>query len=314
MKVLLCGQWDAAEQALWLQALQSALPEVTWLDLPGARREPEAIEAAVVANPMPGSLQGLPNLRFIQSLWAGVDRLLADASVPPHIPLARMVDPAMTAAMVESALWATLALHRGFFTYGQQQAQSLWKQLPQKSASDMRVLVLGYGEMGRGVAQALAAQGYAVQAWRRSADEAVDSGVSVCGGKSALWQLLPRAHIVMNLLPLHDATRGLLNEHFFAAMSPGASVVNFGRGAHVVDEALLAALDSGHIGHAVLDVFQQEPLPAEHRYWQHPRVTLLPHAAALTDARSAAGVVAANLDLVMRGGMAAHLVSRRAGY
>jgi len=122
MKLLLCGDFDAAERARWQQALAAALPEAQWLDLAAARAQPDAVQAAVVANPPPGSLQGLPALRLIQSLWAGVDRLLADPTLPAGVPVARMVDPAMTAAMAETALWATLALHRGFFAYARRQA------------------------------------------------------------------------------------------------------------------------------------------------------------------------------------------------
>ena len=113
MKVLLCGDFDAGEEALWRRALCAAMPEAAWLDRAAARAVPTEVQAAVVANPPPGGLQGLPQLRLIQSLWAGVDRLLTDPTLPPGVPIARMVDPAMSAAMAETALWAVLALHRG---------------------------------------------------------------------------------------------------------------------------------------------------------------------------------------------------------
>ena len=304
MKLLLCGELDAAEFASWQTALTDAtkvaLPEAIWLSLADARRAPETVQAAVVANPPPGSLQGLPKLRLIQSLWAGVDRLLADPALPADVPVARMVDPAMNTAMAEAALWAVLSLHRGFFDYAQQQRAGLWRQHAQRRACDVQVLVLGQGQMGQAVATRLAQQGYVVQTWRR--DGAV------------LAPLLAQAGIVINLLPLTADTRGLLNAGFFAAMAAQSCLVNLARGAHVVDADLLAALDSGHLRHAVLDVFHTEPLPAGHAFWQHPQVVLLPHAAALTDPRSAARVVASNLRALCNGQPLQHLVDRQRGY
>ena len=132
MKVLLCGDFDADERGQWLQALSAAMPEAQWLDLEAARQQPTQVQAAVVANPLPGSLQGLPALGFIQSLWAGVDRLLADPTVPAQLPVARMVDPAMNAAMAQTALWAVLSLHRGYFAYARRQREGVWLAHAQK--------------------------------------------------------------------------------------------------------------------------------------------------------------------------------------
>jgi glyoxylate/hydroxypyruvate reductase A len=133
-------------------------------------------------------------------------------------------------------------------------------------------------------------------------------------GDGALAQRLAGRELVVNLLPLTPDTRGLLDARAFAALPRGAALVNLARGAHVVDAELLAALDSGHLAHAVLDVFHTEPLPAAHPFWAHPRVTVLPHAAAATDARSAAAVVATNLRALASGRPIAHLVDRSRGY
>ena len=300
MKVLLCGDFDAGEHGDWLAALSHALPEAQWLEPDEAREAGAAVHAAVVANPPPGSLQGLPGLRLIQSLWAGVDRLLDDPTLPPGVPVARMVDPAMTAAMAETALWAVLALHRGFFAYARRQRQAVWQPHLQRRADEVPVLVLGQGQMGQAATARIAQQGYPVRGWRRSGE--------------SLFDALAQAQIVINLLPLTPATRGLLNADFFAALPAKASLVNLGRGAHVVDADLLAALDSGHLRHAVLDVFHTEPLPASHPYWGHPRVTVLPHAAAMTDLRSAAAVAVANLRALRDGLPLAHRVDRQRGF
>jgi glyoxylate/hydroxypyruvate reductase A len=307
MKVLLCGDFDGPARASWLTALQQALPEVQWLDLAQARDAHNAsqVQAAVVANPPSGSLQGLPNLRLIQSLWAGVDRLLADATLPAGVPVARMVDPAMNAAMAQTALWAVLSLHRGYFAYARQQQLKQWHVHPQRRADEVTVRVLGQGQMGQAVTQRLLQMGYAVQGFSRSAGQ-------------PLLPFLADCQILVNLLPLTEPTRGVLDARCFAAMPPGASVVNLARGAHLVEADLLAALDRGHLQHAVLDVFQTEPLPNEHPFWSHPQITVLPHAAAMTDERSAAQVVAQNLRLLTQSGDAMpaylHLVDRSLGY
>ena len=317
-QVLLTGRIDADERAAWLAALRVAAPDCTWWSDDDGEVPREAIAAAVVANPAPGSLQGLPRLRLVQSLWAGVDKLLADATLPPQVPLARMVDPAMNSAMAETALWAVLSLQRGFFDYAAQQRARAWRQQAQFRADEVSVLVLGLGQMGAAVATRLAAQGYRVSAWRAThSDRPVPAVVAVHAvhaGDDALAALLPEANIVVNLLPLTPSTRGLLDARFFAALPRGASLVNLARGAQVVDDDLLAALDSGYLYRAVLDAFDPEPLPLDHRYWQHPAVTVLPHVAALTDVRSAAQVVVANLRALREGTALLHLVDRARGY
>jgi glyoxylate/hydroxypyruvate reductase A len=300
LTVLFAGRFESAEREAWWEALRAAAPQVVWRreDAPFDRH---AIDAAVVANPEPGLLASLPRVRLIQSLWAGVDRLLADATLPAGVPLARMVDPAMSTAMAETALWAVLGLHRRYFDYQAQQGARAWRQLPQRRADEVAVCVLGAGAMGSAVAARLAGQGYRVSTWR-----ARDGG--------PLAAALREAEIVINLLPLTAATRGLLDARAFGAMPRGASLVNLARGAHVVDADLLAALDAEQLRRAVLDVFASEPLPPEHPFWRHPKVTVLPHVAALTDERSAAAVVAGNLEALARGELLAHVVDRSRGY
>lgn len=312
MNLLLAGTWDdEAERDGWVAALRAALPAHTLLlsrdDAKGA------IDAAIVANPPPGSLQGLPSLRLIQSLWAGVDRLLDDPTLPAGVPVARMVDPAMNAAMAETALWAVLSLHRGFFRYAMQQRERRWHVLPQARADEVDVLLLGLGQMGRTAARRLVGQGYRVAAWTRSA-AAPEPGVRLHAGAAALPAALAESAIVVNLLPLTPETRGLLDGTFFAQLPAGASIVNLARGAHVVEADLLQALDHGRLAHAVLDVFGTEPLPPDHPFWTHARITVLPHAAAQTDLRSAAAVAAANIEALAAGRPIAHLVERGRGY
>jgi glyoxylate/hydroxypyruvate reductase len=310
--VLVAADFSTAEWAAWWPLLQAALPGEHLVRDP--RDGPaSAIEVALVANPPPGSLRDLPGLGFIQSLWAGVDRLLADASVPAQVPLARMVDPAMNATMAQTALWAVLSLHRDFFGYAVQQRASVWRPRALLRADEVVVAVLGLGQMGRATARRLADSGYRVLGWSRSAASA-EAGVQVHAGAGALTQVLAQSQIVVNLLPLTPETRGLFNTTTLDRMPRGASLVNLARGAHVVEADLLAALASGQLHHAVLDVFGSEPLPPGHAFWSHPSVTVLPHVAAPTDPRSAARIVAGNLRAWREGRPLHHLVDRGRGY
>ena len=313
MAILVAAEFNADEWAVWWPLLQAALPDERLV------RERDAvpaheIDAALVANPPPGSLRDLPGLRLIQSLWAGVDRLLADPTVPTHVPLARMVDPAMNEAMAQTALWAVLSLQRGFFGYAAQQRAGIGRQLPLRRADETRVAVLGLGQMGRAVARRLAQQGYPVCGWSRGAAPAIGIDIEVLSGMAALPQVLAQARIVVNLLPLTPETQGLFDAARFAQMPRGACLVNLARGAHVVEADLLAALASGQLRHAVLDVFAAEPLPGAHPFWSHPAVTVLPHVAAPTDPRSAAPIAARNVIAWRAGRPVEHLVDRARGY
>ena len=301
MTILVAAAFDADEWRTWWPLLEAALPaERLVRDL--SEGDPSEIDIALVANPPSGALRGLPALKLIQSLWAGVDSLLADASVPAQVPLARMVDPAMNRSMAETALWAVMSMQRGFFDYAKQQRAGEWRQHALRHADELSVAILGLGQMGSAVANVLTQHGYRVAGWRTR------------DGAEALPSVLASADIVINLLPLTPATRDLFSTATFARMRRGASLVNLARGAHVVDADLLAALASGQLAHAVLDVFHTEPLPPRHPFWAHPRVTVLPHVAAPTDPRRAAPIAAANV-LALRGGRPiAHLVSRERGY
>ncbi len=315
MKIAFDVRMEGAERDDWWRALTDALPDDDWIDprIDGTSCDRwRDAEIAVVANPPPGRLAACTRLRLIQSLWAGVDRLLTDTTLPAAVPVARMVDPAMNRAMAETAAWAVLSIHRHAFDYAAQQRQTTWRVLSQKRADEVTVLVLGLGQMGRTAALQLVALGYAVTGW--SARPRSLPGVVAMAGWAALPAALGAADVVVNLLPLTPDTRGLIDRTRIAQMRAGASFVNLARGAHVVEQDLLAALNAGRLAHAVLDVFETEPLPPTHVFWFHPRVTVWPHAAAQTDLRSAAAVVAANVEAVRRGQAPFHLVDRSRGY
>ncbi|HUG25976.1 2-hydroxyacid dehydrogenase [Piscinibacter sp.] len=311
MALLLATSLEDDELAQWAALLRAALPEETVVT-DRADCDPDRIDVAVISGPRRGALQGLPSLRFIQSTWAGVERLVNDPTIPAEVPLARMVDPAMSDAMAETALWAVLSLHRGYFDYADKQRAHQWAPHPQRRADEVSVAVLGLGQIGTAVAQRIAAQGYRVIGWSRR--ETRVPGVDTRHADTALPSVLTDADIVVNLLPLTPATRGFFDKHRFAQMRARASLVNLARGGHVVDADLLDALANGRLDRAVLDVFNAEPLPPEHVFWSHPKVTVLPHVAASTDPRSAAAIVAANVRRFREGREPLNLVDRSRGY
>jgi glyoxylate/hydroxypyruvate reductase A len=299
------------DPARWLEALRAALPGerlFAWPDV----GDPAAVDVALVARPPAGALAQFPNLKLIQSLWMGVDGLLADPTLPRQVPLARLVDPGMVAAMGETVLARVLDWHRHLYRYRAQQREAVWQPLPQFMTCDRSVGVLGLGELGRHVSAKLLEFEFKVYGWSRRAKRM--PGVECSAGAQGLDRLLAASGALVCLLPLTAATRGILNARNLALLPEGACVINVARGAHVVDRDLLAALDSGRLAHAYLDVFQVEPLPAGHPYWSHPRVTVTPHIAALTEPRTAVTRVVENLARVRRGEPPLDLVDPAAGY
>ena len=294
MALTFLSRLSKGAESRWLAALADSLPNEK-ISL-GADRD---ADIAIVANPPPGALAALPNLAFVQSAWAGVDGLLADPALPP-VPLARLVDPSLAAQMAEAAAAHVLALHRQAPAYAAQAAQGLWRQLDQPPARARRVGFLGYGELARASANLLQNIGFQVNAWSRSHGD--------------LPALLAQSDIVVNLLPLTAQTRGVLGAATFARMKRGAAIVNLARGAHLVEADLLAALADGTLSHAILDVFETEPLPPAHPFWRHPQITVLPHVAAITDPVSASAFIAANIARFRNGQPLQGLVNRQAGY
>ncbi|MBV8031187.1 MAG: glyoxylate/hydroxypyruvate reductase A [Betaproteobacteria bacterium] len=302
MKILFASQVEPAER--WLPLLRSSLPGDEFL-----LEAKSAIDVALIASPPPGTLERLKGAKLVQSLWMGVEKLLADPAYPRGVPLARLVDPGMVAAMTETVLYHVLDWHRRFYRYRENQAQGRWHRFRQYLASDHTVGILGLGELGTEAARKLRALGFNVAGWSRrpKSIEGVFSSTSIA-------EVLQRSDVVVCLLPLTDQTRGVLDKDRLALIKKGGGVINLARGPHVVVPDLLSALDSGHLAHAYLDVFDEEPLPAASPLWRHPGVTLTPHAAALTEPRTAVAKVVENIERVRRGEPALNLVDFAAGY
>jgi glyoxylate/hydroxypyruvate reductase len=302
MKILFASETEKAE--FWLPLLQHALPndEIVVGDN-------QKIDIALVATPPPDTFAPLRNLKLIQSLWMGVERLLADPQLPKGVPLARLIDPGMVAAMSETVLAHILDWHRHHYTYRAYQAQGKWHRHRQFLASDRTIGILGLGELGTHAVSRLLPLGFNVVGWSRRPKRL--EGVKTF---TDLHAMLETTDALVCLLPLTDKTRGILNKDVFSRMKPGGCVINVARGGHLVNEDLLAALDSGDLRHAYLDVFEQEPLPKDHAFWRHPGVTITPHAAALTEPRTSVAKIAENVERVRRGEAPLNLVDFEAGY
>lgn len=295
----------------WSAALKAEIPDLdmrVWPDTGDVRD----IDAALVWNHPPGELRRYPNLKLILSLGAGVNHILDDPDLPPGVPIARLVDPGLTAGMVEYTVLTVLRYHRQLPDYERLQRDGKWKKLGIPDTAARRVGILGLGEIGSACAKAVAALGFPVAGWSRTAKSI--PGIENFVGTAALEPFLARSDILVCVLPLTPETRGILNARTLAALPKGAFVINIARGGHVVDADLIAALDAGHIAGATLDVFVPEPLPPEHPFWRHPKVTMTPHVASLTNPRTAALPIAENLRRLRDGRPFRHLVDRRAGY
>jgi glyoxylate/hydroxypyruvate reductase len=302
LNLLFASKIEPAER--WLPLLERALPQDRFF------LEPRAdIDIALVAGPPAGTFGKLPRLKLVQSLWMGVEKLLEDPELPRHVPFARMVDPGMVAAMSETVLAHVLDWHRHFWTYRLWQRDKKWKRRRQFMAQDRTIGFLGLGELGTDAAGKLLALGFKVCGWSRR-----PKSIPGVHGSTDFDEILGMSDAIVCLLPLTAQTRGVLDAAAFARMPAGGCVINLARGGHLMVPDLLAALDSRHLAHAYLDVFDTEPLPAESPLWTHPGVTVTPHIAALTEPRTAVPSIVENIERVRRGETPLHLVDFAAGY
>ncbi|WP_210526224.1 2-hydroxyacid dehydrogenase [Rubellimicrobium arenae] len=246
----------------------------------------------------------------VLSLWAGVERIVSNPTL--RLPLARMVDDGLRHGMVEWVLGHVLRHHLGLDAHILHQ-DGVWRHEPPKLAQDRPVTILGLGELGLACAGALSAVGFPVTGWSRRPKEDPRL-IRTLAGLDQLQNSLEDAEIVVLLMPLTAETENLMDRRRLSWPAPGFVLLNPGRGALIDDDALLDALGSGQVGHATLDVFRTEPLPPDHPFWAHPRVTVTPHIAADTRVSTAARVIAENVRRGQAGEPLLYLVDRTAGY
>jgi glyoxylate/hydroxypyruvate reductase A len=274
--------------------------------------DPGKVDVALAWKAPHGVLATFPNLRLICSLGMGVDHLLQDPQLPRSVPIARLVDGNMVEQMSEYVLYGVLHFHRRFDVYAQYQREKRWEELPLPHTALRRVGIMGIGEIGSDIARKLAGLGFPVRGWSRSLREI--PGVECYAGERQLPEFLVGLDVLVSVLPLTQETSGIVNTGLLAQLAAGAYFINVARGGLVVEDDLLAALDSGQLGGALLDVTAIEPLPSASRLWTHPRVLLTPHIAGLTNPLTAVHPIADNIRRVAEGRPILHLVDPGRGY
>jgi len=271
------GQIESSERDQWIEAINASTELFTVTPIDNlVKTDKNNTEVAIVANPDPSQLDGLPQLKWLQSLWAGVDTLLA-SELKSNIKIVRLTDPQMAETMSEAVLAWCLYLHRKMPAYNELQKSREWRTLPLGSLKSI-------------------------------------DNVQTFAGEDGLQQILPLTDIAVILLPRTTNTENMFDASLLQQLPYGASLINFARGHLIVDDDLLNSLDSGQLDHAVLDVFRHEPLPEQHRFWDHTAITVLPHISAPTTIETAAKLAASNIDQYLLKGLIPDSVSRDRGY
>jgi glyoxylate/hydroxypyruvate reductase A len=301
---------DPARGAVWARLFAQQAPHYTfriWPDI----GDPADVRFLAAWQPPPDIAGLFPNLEVLFSVAAGIDQFDM-AALPSDLPIVRMIEPGIVNGMVEYVCWAVLGLHRDLPLYLRRQREQEWLALPVTPAARRRVGVLGRGLLGSAVLAKLRGFGFDCAGWSRSRHDI--QGVACYAGSAELPAFLARTDILICLLPLTAATQGMLNAELFAALPRGAGLVQVGRGLQLVESDLRQALDSGQIGHAILDVCDPEPLPPGHWMWGHPRLWLTPHIASMTQPESAVEVMLENLRRYEAGAAMVGQVDRARGY
>jgi len=271
------------------------------------------VEIALAWHPHADAFTHYPNLKAVCTIGAGADNVLACPSLPGHVHVVRVVDPAQAQMMAGFILWHVIWHQRRFATFRAQQQDRIWRRLDQRHARDMPVALLGYGQIGQRVAESLLGLGFPVLAWSRTAKTTAD-GVRNFHGADGLKAMLGETEVLVNLLPLTPETRGILNADLFSRMKQGGYLVHVGRGEHLMEGDLLAALEAGQLSGASLDVFATEPLPQDHVFWTHPQVVLTPHDACDVSAQALQQTLLRTAEAVAAGRPPPHAVDRLRGY
>jgi glyoxylate/hydroxypyruvate reductase len=301
----------------WIASFARRLPHLAVAAL-GDEVERDRVRYVAAWKHPHGALSNLPALDVIFSLGAGVDHLLADTVLPPGVPVARVVDPDLTARMSEWVLLHVLRYHRQADRYRRQQAESHWADDPhQPAARAVRVGVMGLGVLGADAATKLRLVGFDVAGWSRSSRNV--PGVACFAGTGELGAFLGRTDILVVLLPLTPDTEGLLDASLFRQLARngrlgGPILINAGRGGLQRETDILRCLDDGTLKAATLDVFEREPLDRASPLWRHPAVTITPHNAALSDPEAIADLIAGQILALERGGPLQHVVDRGKAY
>jgi glyoxylate/hydroxypyruvate reductase A len=263
-------------------------------------------------NHPPGEFKKYKNLKCIASLGAGVDHILRDPDLPAGVPITRVVEHCMAQSMSEYAVWAVLNYCRQFDLFRTDQSQKKWRPRIPLLAADTRIGIMGLGQLGKDTAKKLSYLGFPVTGWSRAPKDI--PGVRCLAGDEALDDFLSQSRILICLLPLTPKTIGILNKSTFDRLPAGAYVINIARGQHLIEKDLLAALDSGQLDGACLDVFEVEPLPETHPFWSHPKIIVTPHISSITYPKAVAPQIIENYQRSRTGEPLLYVVDVERGY
>ncbi len=296
----------------YLSSVIDQLGDITFVDHHEGHTA-DGVHLAVAWHPPGNAFDHYPNLKAVCSIGAGADSILACPSLRDDIDVVRVVDPAQAQMMSGFVLWNVIWHQRRFATYLAQQRDKIWERLSQRDAKDVPVGILGYGEIGRRVADDLKMLGFPVGVWSRS-EKPTPQGISGFHGAAGLVAMLPETEVLVNLLPLTWETQGILNSALFMKMRRGGYLIHVGRGEHMVEKDLLLALDNGQLSGASLDVFPSEPLAPEHPFWSHPGIIVTPHDACDVSMDAIKATVEATVDAVRTEKRPSDTVDRIRGY
>ncbi|NVK32955.1 MAG: glyoxylate/hydroxypyruvate reductase A [Rhodobacteraceae bacterium] len=306
---LLCNM-DQSRAAAFAEVFERALPEGVPFSFDAASVDPDDVRY-LLSWLMPEDIERYTNLEIMFSTGAGVDQFTSDR-LPANVKIVRMVEDGIVRMMQEYVALSVLMLHRNFIGYKEHQNKALWQAIDQPQTAQRRIGVLGLGVLGQAVLDRLAPFGFPLSGWSRSAKSI--PGVTCLSGDDGFEQLIATSDILICLLPLTDETTGMLDAPLFSRLPKGASLVHVGRGRQLDHQALLDALDQGHLASAVLDVTEPEPLPTDHPFWSHPRIMLTPHIASVTQPSTAAIAVSDNIRRHLQGEDLIGLVDRNRNY
>lgn len=281
----------------WLDGfkkLDESLSVQVWPDIDDA----EKVQGAVVWNHPEGVLMEFPNLKFISSMGAGVDHVIKDPNLPKGVPIVRIVDEALTKPMTNYLLMATLYYQRKLDKYIEDKKEKVWDQATNPER-EIKVGVMGLGVLGTDIARKLAQLEFEVYGYSNSKKQI--EGVKSYAGAAELPEFLSKINVLICLLPLTRDTRNILNKSLFKKLNKGTFIINAARGQHLVEQDLIEAIDEGTLSGAFLDVYEQEPLPADHPFWKHPKIMMTPHIASITNPPAAIPQIYNNLKAAIEG-------------
>lgn len=300
-----------ASFAAWQGAFRKSAPDIDLVhDQP--QSDLVGIRYCMTWKPMLGVYDRMPDLEALFVLGAGVERFVADETIPPQVQIVKMAEPGLTQAMEHYVLWQVIEHHRAFRALAEAQREARWIDQTYPAPWDRKVGVMGLGTLGVATARVLKAFGFATRGWSRSAKDI--EGVAVFAGPERINDFLDGLEILVCLLPLTVETRGILNADIFRRLAPGAALINVGRGAQLNEADLLSALDSGQLSAASLDVFAVEPLPPAHPFWRDKRIFVTPHLASDADPETSAAAIKQQIDRFEAGQALEHVADRKRGY